>query len=175
MDDAASALRRLEQADGSRSTALTDPRMRAFFECWLDTFLFHGAIDAGLREQAILRVMWRRGRAYEWKNHYRLARAAGLTDDDVLAVRCADPTRELSGATKTVVQAADEIVDDGRVNPSTLGSLRELFDDTAVVQEFLYLVAGYQMFATVSVSMDDPTLDGAWLPDGTGPTSDVVS
>jgi 4-carboxymuconolactone decarboxylase len=93
---------------------------------WLDTFIFRGAIDAGLRERAILRVMWRRGRAYEWRNHYRLARAAGLTDDDVLAVRCAD-RRGSCPATRTVVQAADEIVDD------------------------------------------------AWLPDGTGPTSDVVS
>ena len=52
---------------------------------------------------------------------------------------------------------------------------RELFDDTAVVEEFLYLVAGYQMFATVSASMDEPTDEAFWLPDGTGPTGDVVS
>jgi alkylhydroperoxidase family enzyme len=170
--DAASALRRLEQAEGSRSTISTDPRLRAFFECWLDTFLFQGAVDPGLREQAILRIMWRRGRAYEWSNHYRLAREAGLTDDDVLAVRCADPARELSGATKIVVQAADETVDGGRVCPSTLESLRELFDDANIVQEFLYLVAGYQMFATVSASVDAPTVDGQWLPDGIGPTTE---
>jgi alkylhydroperoxidase family enzyme len=82
--DAASELRRLEESEGRSGSAVANPRMRAFFECWLDTFLFEGAIDARLREQAILRIMWRRGRAYEWGNHYRLAVRAGLTDDEVL-------------------------------------------------------------------------------------------
>jgi hypothetical protein len=90
----------------------------------------------------------------------------------VLAVRSGDPERDLSGATRIVVQAADEIVDGGRVTPSTLSALREHFGAPAVVQEFLYLVAGYQMFASVSATVDDdPTIAHPWPPDGNAPVA----
>jgi alkylhydroperoxidase family enzyme len=169
--DAASELRRLEESEGRREGALTSPRLRAFFECWLDTFLVEGAIDARLREQTILRIMWRRGRAYEWGNHYRLARQLGLTDDEVRAVRSDDVARDFSGATAVVLRAADEIVDDGQVSDMTMSQLREVFPDALLLQEFLYLVAGYQMFASVSASTREETHGATWPPDGIGPAS----
>jgi alkylhydroperoxidase family enzyme len=167
--DAASELRRLEQREGREADALTTPRLRAFFECWLDTFLFEGAVDARLREQTILRIMWRRGRAYEWGNHYRLARRSGLTDDDVVAVRTDDLARDFSGAASVALRAADEVVDDGRVSEATMTELRDVFPDALVLQEFLYLVAGYQMFATVSASTREEADGATWPPDGIGP------
>lgn len=168
--DAASELRRLEQAEGRAEGTLSSPRLRAFFECWLDTFLFEGAVDARLREQVILRIMWRRGRAYEWGNHYRLARRAGLSDDDVRAVRTDDVARDFAGAEAVALRAADEIIDDGQVRDATMIQLRAVFPDALLLQEFLYLVAGYQMFASVSASTRDEA-DGAttWPPDGRGP------
>jgi alkylhydroperoxidase family enzyme len=167
--DAASELRRLEQAEGRAEGALVSPRLRAFFECWLDTFIFEGALDAQLREQAILRIMWRRGRAYEWGNHYRLARRAGLSDGEVRAVRTDDVARDFSGATAVVLRAADEIVDDGRVDAATMEELRESFADEALLQELLYVLAGYQMFASVSASTRDASVPSTWPPDGVGP------
>src|SRR5215218_3307966 len=92
--DAASELRRLEEQRESAG-ALASPRLRVFFETWLDTFVFHGGIDARLREHTILRLMWRCDRVYEWNNHYRLARTVGLSDDDLRAVRIYDADREL--------------------------------------------------------------------------------
>ena len=171
--DAASELQRLEESEGRTESAHTSLRLRAFFECWLDTFLFEGAIDARLREQTILRIMWRRARAYEWGNHYRLARRAGLTDDDVLAVRTDDLARDFSGAAAVALRAADEVVDDGRVSEATMTELRAVFPDAPLLQEFLYLVAGYQMFATVSASTRDAheaaNRSAQWPPDGMGP------
>ena len=167
--DAASELRRLEESEGRTEGALTSPRLRAFFECWLDTFLFEGAVDARLREQTILRIMWRRGRAYEWGNHYRLARRAGLTDDDVRAVRTDDVVLDFSGAESAALRAADEVVDGGRVSAATMSDLRDVFPDADLLQEFLYLVAGYQMFATVSASTRDEVDGASWPPDGIGP------
>ena len=167
--DAASELRRLEQSEGREAGALTSPRLRAFFECWLDTFVFDGAVDARLREQAILRIMWRRGRADEWGNHYRLARRSGLTDDDVRAVRTDDVARDCSGPASAVLRAADDVVDDGRVSPATMSDLRAVFPDANLLQEFLYLVAGYQRFATVSASTPDEVDGPTWPPDGIGP------
>jgi alkylhydroperoxidase family enzyme len=167
--DAASELRRLEQSEGRSESALDSPRLRAFFECWLDTFLFQGAVDARVRELTILRIMWRRGRAYEWGNHYRLARKAGVTDDEIRAVRTDDVARTFSGTTAVALHAADDIVDDGRVSDATMSQLREVFPDAVLLQEFLYVVAGYQMFASVSASTREDADGATWPPDGIGP------
>jgi len=167
--DAASELRRLEASEGRAEGTLSSPRLRAFFECWLDTFVFDGAIDARLREQAILRIMWRRGRAYEWGNHYRLAHRSGLTDDEIIAVRTDDVARDFSGAESAILRAADDVVDGGGVSPATMCDLRAVFPDANLLQEFLYVVAGYQMFATVSASTRDEVDGPRWPPDGIGP------
>jgi alkylhydroperoxidase family enzyme len=167
---AASELARLERSRPAHRPA-ANPRLRPFFECWLDTFIFQGEVDPRLREQAILRVLWRCGRRYEWGNHYRLARQAGLSDDDVLAVRTTRPDRDLAGDVAVVVRAADDVVDAGRVSPQCLAAIERLFPDPALQQEFLYLVAGYRMFATVSASTPESDDGPLWPPDGIGPES----
>jgi alkylhydroperoxidase family enzyme len=145
------------------------PQLRQFFECWLDTFLFKGKVDPQLRERVILRIMWRCGQAFEWGNHYRLARQVGLTDADVLALRAPEPAPGTPDSVVTVLRAADEVVDQGRITPATMDACRALFADPAVLQEFLYLVAGYRMFATVSASSGREPAGAAWPPDGAGP------
>ena len=167
--DAASELRRLERSGDGAAGVLTDRRLRAFFECWLDTFIFQGAIDPRLRELTILRVMWRTGRVYEWSNHYRLARTVGISDEEVLAVRTDDPVRDLAGPVGVVVRAADEVVDRGAVTRETMADLEVVFPDDLLRQEFLYVCAGYRMFATVSASSAELHDGAEWLPDGVGP------
>lgn len=147
-----------------------DPHLAPFFTTWLDVFVFHGRLDARLRELAILRIMWRCGRASEWGNHYRLARQAGVDRAEILAVRTPDPARELAGPVGVVVRSADEVVDTGRVGPSTVAELEALFPGP-LLDEALYLLAGYRMFATVSASKPEapPTGRVPWPPDGVGP------
>jgi alkylhydroperoxidase family enzyme len=147
-------------------------RLAPFFECWLDTFIFDGRVDAKLRELAILRLMWRCNRSFEWANHYRLARHAGLSRDDVTAIRTSDPQRDLSGDVALVVRAADEVVDTGSVTPDTCSRLHDLFPEPDLLQEFLYLVAGYRMFAAVSTTTGTSASTRGlrmWPPDGVGP------
>jgi Carboxymuconolactone decarboxylase family len=168
--DAASELRRLERDGAGHSSVLTDPRLRAFFECWLDTFIFHGAVDPRLRQLTILRVMWRTGRVYEWNNHYRLAHTLGISDAEVLAVRTDDPARDLVGPVGVVTRAADEVVDLGCVTPETMADLEIVFPNEVLRQEFLYVCAGYRMFASVSASSAELHDGAKWLPDGAGPT-----
>ena len=148
-----------------------DPHLAPFFETWLNTFIFHGRIDATLRELAILRIMWRCDQAFEWGNHYRLAREAGVTDDEVLAIRTRVPDRDLDGAVAVVVRAADEVVDEGCVSEAAMVALRELFPDRGLLDEFLYVLGGYRMFATVSASRRDGRAGSRapWPPDGVGP------
>lgn len=150
----------------------SNPELRAFFERWLDTFLFHGHIDAKLRELTILRVMWRCDQSFEWANHYRMARTSGVSREEILAIRTATPDVDLTGDVAVVVRAADDVVDRGHLAPDTYAEVQALFPDPGVCSEFLYLVAGYRMFASVSATTGS-TAEArglpVWPPDGVGP------
>ena len=55
---------------------------------------------------AILRTAHRRHCAYEWQHHVEMAKAEGLTDADVEAVRRGEATNELD---RLAIVAADEL------------------------------------------------------------------
>jgi hypothetical protein len=163
----ASALERVGAGEG------LDPHLAPFFEIWLDTFLFHGRLDPTLRELAILRIMWRCGQAFEWGNHYRLARSVGTTREEILSIRTSTPDRDLDGDVAVVVRAADEVVDGIAVTEQTMTALRAVFPEPALLNEFLYLLGGYRMFATASASRRDERAASQprWPPDGVGPST----
>src|SRR5262245_2665421 len=159
------------------AAGVVDAHLASFFEAWLDTFIFHGRLDARLRELAILRVMWRCGQAFEWGNHYRLARNVGVSREEVLRIRTANPERDLEGPLAVVVRAADEVVDAGCVSEKTMSTLPAVFPEHGLLEEFLFLLAGYRMFATVSASRREVRVwsHAPWPPDGVGPTGAAAS
>src|SRR5262249_51161455 len=114
--------------------------------------------------------MWRCGQAFEYGNHYRIARNVGVTREEVLAVRTPTPEQDLDGAVAVVVRAADEVVDDGRISEATMQALEDVFPGPLLL-EFVYLVAGYRTFATVGASRREERapMRAAWPPDGVGP------
>jgi alkylhydroperoxidase family enzyme len=176
-DDSGAAV--LERFRGKSASGELDrnPQLSAFFECWLDTFLFKGTVDPRLRELTILRVMWRCAQSFEWANHYRLARRLGVSDEEILAVRATDPDAALAAEAALVVRAADEMLDLGRLTPATYAAAQALFPEPGVVQEFLYLVGGYRMFAFVSATTGTSAADHdlpLWPPDGVGPADAEV-
>jgi hypothetical protein len=153
-----------------------DPHLAPFFQTWLDVFIFGSRLDARLRELAILRIMWRCDRAFEWGNHYRLARGAGVTREEVLAIRTSTPDRDLDPAVATVVRAADEVVEVGTIGVDTMAALANVFDAPGLLDELLYVLAGYRMFATVAASRRESpaTSHPVWPPDGVGPSDAQV-
>jgi alkylhydroperoxidase family enzyme len=172
-DSGAAVLARFGGQSGSGELD-RNPQLGAFFECWLDTFLFNGTVDPRLRELTILRIMWRCAQSFEWANHYRFARRLGVTDEEILAVRSTDPDATLAADAAVVVRAADEMLDLGRLTPETYAAAQALFSEPGVVQEFLYLVGGYRMFAFVSATTGTTAADHDlpfWPPDGAGPES----
>jgi len=114
------------------------PQLRRYVECFLDTFLLNGRVDPRLRELTILRVAWRCGQPYEWAQHYRRARHLGLSDDEILAVRTGAPAG-LDGPIRVLAQAVDDVVDLGWMSPVTFDACGRVFDDPAVLHEFLHL------------------------------------
>jgi hypothetical protein len=117
-------------------------------------------------------LAWRCDQPFEWANHYRRARHEGVSDADVLAIRTPDPEHDLSGSVRTVVRAADEVVDRGLISPTTYAACGDVFGDPAVLHEFLHLAAGYRMMATILNTTRPSVIDAGlpwWPPDGVGP------
>lgn len=103
----------------------------------------------------------------------RLARNEGVTRDEVLAIRTPTPERDLEGPLRVAVRAADEVVDAGCVTEATMAALQTVFPGRSMMDEFLYLLAGYRMFATVSASRREVRAGShaPWPPDGVGPAT----
>jgi alkylhydroperoxidase family enzyme len=163
---------KLGRVPASNSLA-SHPALAAYVECFLNTFLVHGRLDARLREMVILRIAWDCEQPFEWASHHRIARRVGVSNDDIVGVRDG-PTSEFLGMTeRTLLTAADEIVVLGRITEATYSDCRSRLgngDDLAL--EFLHMAAGYRMMAIV-LSTSNPSLDDAglalWPPDGVGP------
>jgi 4-carboxymuconolactone decarboxylase len=167
-DDSAALLARNPVA-----VALEDsPALKAYVQCFLDTFVVHGRLDPVLRQLTILRIAWRCGQAYEWARHYARAVDVGVSDADVLSVRSDDPSHIASCPVRMAAVAADEVVDLGYMRPETFARCAAHFANPGLTQEFLYLVAGYRMMTTV-LNTNRPSLSSAglplWPPDGVGP------
>jgi alkylhydroperoxidase family enzyme len=170
MDDRSEAARIVDRNQAA-SPLEGHPQLRRYVECFLETFLLNGKVDPRLRELVILRIAWRCGQPYEWAQHYRRARQLEITDAEVLSVRVADPEEDLGDPLRLLVRAADEVVDQGRIAPVTYERCGEFFADPGVLHEFLHLVAGYRMMATV-LNTTRPALGdklALWPPDGVGP------
>jgi len=162
----------LTRARGEGGPELGDEQLSAFFEQWLDTFVFNARLEPHLRELAILRTMWRTGQSLEWANHYRLARSIGVSRDDVLAIRTSTPEQDLDGDHALVARVVDEFVDHRALTPQTMEVVEQRFPDVASRYELLYLVPGYLMFAAVTNSTGlTAEAKGlpVWPPDGIGP------
>lgn len=131
---------------------LTLGRNRRLFHRWL---WFSAALMPGGRlarresELAILRVAHRRGSNYEWEQHRRLGKRAGLSDAAIDAV--AGRTRSKDGVlTKReglIVETIDQLVDRRDVDDDLWSRLTAHFDDNELI-ELLMLAGQYDGLAT---------------------------
>lgn len=103
--------------------------------------LGESALDARLRELAILRVGRRAGARYEVEKHERIARAIGVTDAELQALAPGASLAALDEAARDVVVLTDELVAGVRAGDAALASARRHLDDRQVVE--LVVTVGY--------------------------------
>jgi alkylhydroperoxidase family enzyme len=70
--------------------------------------LENNKLDTRLRELMIMRIGWVTGSAYEWTQHWRVATTAGISPEDILAVRDWRNSERLTQADKAILAATDE-------------------------------------------------------------------
>jgi alkylhydroperoxidase family enzyme len=139
----------------------------------VDALVMNSVLDARLREIAILRTGWRLGSVYEWSNHYGIACRAGLTDDEILAIRDGAATPVLTDADRCVIRLVDEVFDGVVVTPETLRQARTILGDDRALMELVMIPGCYRTIGTVLLTFDIPLEDHVtpWAPDGKSPTT----
>jgi alkylhydroperoxidase family enzyme len=113
-------------------------------------------ITTRVRELAILRIAAKLGAAYEWANHVPGAQAAGISDDELRALRSGDLSI-FTGADLAAVRYADA-VDDHAVDEAAWTAVSahfttdEIFDLTMAIGFYGF---GSRMVLALDVPIDE--------------------
>jgi len=114
-------------------------------------------LDRVTREMVILRVAIRKRSTYEWAQHIRAARAAGISDDVIDAIASGTAT----GRPGLLARAVDELTDDSALSDETYGELSKELDERQLIS-LIFLIGTYSMLSTVLGTFRvalDPGLD----------------
>ena len=108
------------------------------------------------RELLILRVAWRTRSGYEWAQHSRMGREAGLSAAQIEAATVGAASPEWSPLERALVAAADEVIDAQRVSDATWSVLAAHLEPGEIF-EALFVIGGYLCLAGVlnSIGLQD--------------------
>ena len=162
-----------ERATGSRAFPLTDAegRLQGPFNAMLlnpalgdplqrvgVAVRYGTGLTGRQREMATLTVAAAESSPYEWAAHAHLARAAGVTEDQLAAIRDGGPVSLDDPAERAVVDAARELLSTGDLTDDTFAGARDALGVT-VLYELITLVGYYRLLAlqlrTMRVSLPD--------------------
>lgn len=136
------------------------------------TLLFTGnSLDGRLRELLIMRIAWKTGSVYEWTQHWRIARGMDIPAQDLLAVRDWRASQILRGADRAVLQATDDTLEHGFIQPEAWAACCEHLESEAERVELVIAIGNWIMFSQLLQSLAVPLEEGvdAWPPDGQAP------
>ncbi|WP_026341287.1 carboxymuconolactone decarboxylase family protein [Actinomadura atramentaria] len=156
-------LRAVAATTGPLNVFTTLGRHPDLFRSWLglgSRLLTGGLLDARVRELAILRTAHHRRCAYEWTHHRVLGLAAGLTEEQVEALRGDPAEGPFDDADRAVLAAADELHADGTVSDATWAALAARFDERELI-ELVTLVGFYHLVAFALNALRVQTEEGA--------------
>jgi alkylhydroperoxidase family enzyme len=114
--------------------------------------LMRGTLDPRLREFVINAISVKAGCAYEWSHHLGMGRQAGMTDDDLRALR--DGKLEALGDTERLYVTYAHKVDDAAVTDADVDALRDAGLTDEQIVELTVLAGFYGMTARALLALD---------------------
>lgn len=105
------------------------------------SLLRYGILPPVLRELAILRVAQLTGAEYEWAHHMPIARAAGVSEEQIAALERGENAPEFDDQQRAVLAYVEAATLDVKVPDDIFGAAREHLSEGEVVE--LTLVCGY--------------------------------
>ena len=112
------------------------------------------------RELIVLRTAWHQQCAYEWHYHVGYALNAGLTMEEIAAIRegPSSPVWADKDQDRAVLAAVDELVGLSRITDATWGELTRFYD-TRQIMDLLFTIGNYVMLGWAAGAMGVPVED----------------
>ncbi len=106
--------------------------------------LRRGELPLRLRELVVLRLAHARRSAFFWGEHFRVATSGGMPEGDI--AKLARGNAEFDGVDRLVLEATDEMLEDGRAKAGTWARLVEDLG-THQAMELIFVFGTYAMLA----------------------------
>ena len=124
--------------------------------------LFKSTLPPRERELVILRIGWLCRSQYEWGQHVRIGRQAGLSDEEIKRIPIGAEAKGWNDADADLLRATDELHHDSRISDATWSRLAARYD-TQQMLDLLFAVGQYTLVSMVLNSCGvqlDPGVDG---------------
>jgi 4-carboxymuconolactone decarboxylase len=119
--------------------------------------LRHCTLPGRARELLILRTVWLRRGEYQWAQHARMGRAAGLSDAEVAAVATGERQGNWRGFEAALLRAVDEMCADRAISDETWQQLEANLDRKQLI-DLVFTIAAYDMhclvFSNLGIELD---------------------
>ena len=133
--------------EGSKTNVLNvmgnHPELGKVYNIWGKHLLMGNTLPTRLLEIIILRVAVKANSAYEWHNHVGYAMNAGLSLEEIAAIRDY-PAGEWSTLEGAVIASVDELMDGGNITDATWATLSGEFD-TKQMMDLVFTIGHYVM------------------------------
>jgi 4-carboxymuconolactone decarboxylase len=108
--------------------------------------LFHSTLSKRDRELVTVRIAWLRRGEYEWAQHVRMAKSAGLSDEQVDAIMAGPDSPVWEPRDAALLRSVDEIAADHYVSDQTWKRLAEDFDRQQLM-DLVFTIGAYDLLA----------------------------
>jgi 4-carboxymuconolactone decarboxylase len=118
------------------------PKLAIAYYTFGKQVLLDSSLPARPRELVVLRMAWLMKAEYEWHYHVGYAVSAGLTLDEIAAIKDGADASRWQGEDKAVLTAIDELIAQGTITDPTWSELTRYFD-TRQLMDLVFTAGNY--------------------------------
>jgi 4-carboxymuconolactone decarboxylase len=151
--------------NGSRTntmmTLANHPKLAMAFNGFGRQVLLDSTLPLRPRELVVLRTSWHLKAEYEWHYHVGYALSAGMTMDEIGAIRDGphSPVWDGKDEERAVLFAVDELVKDATITDATWETLADSFDDKQLM-DLVFTAGNYVLFSWAIAAFRIPLEEG---------------
>lgn len=136
------------------------PDLGKIYNHWGKHFLMNNTLNTRQLEIIILRVAWRVRSAYEWHNHVGYGMNAGLTLDDIAAIRDFPAGGNWSTEEAAIITATDDLIDANKISDAIWATLCQTLNKRQMM-DLTFTIGHYVMTSWALSSFGVPIEGGA--------------